>query len=219
MSNLESYTEEYKVLKGGELLLVPLNDKEFKTAWNIAVRNVREHTYIGSVFTTTLSSSITLPEDGDDVLDIVPASTEVSITDYGTGGVTDLTTDQLETLLRAIYLDEDIRSMSSWVVDFEFNRVSKEVEVYNFAGHEGETCLVYYQLKSEYFQTDFLSQKESNWFIDFFYAILDTILGSKLRRHPENVDGQSLIDEGKETITELKETAMGVFIKPVLLIS
>jgi hypothetical protein len=219
MSNKQSYIDEYKVLRGGQLLIIPLNDLEFKTAWNIAVRNVREHTYIGSVAPMTLSSRMSLPDDGDDILDIVPISTDFNIVDDGIDVTVDLTTDQLEGLLRAIYLNEDIRSMSSWVIDFNFNRVTNEVEVYNFAGHEGENCLVYYQLKEEFFNPRFLSQKGRNWFISFFNAILDTILGSKLRRHPENTDGESLVSEGKADIIDLKETAMGIFIEPVLLIS
>jgi len=214
MKTKEDYYDRYRITRGGELLLVPISDKEFVVAWELAVNFIREWKYIGKSFITTLSSSIELPEDGDDVLDIVVPSNG-SFYNYDTN--TD-DTERLEEILRAMYLAEDLKAMSSWVVDFEYNRVSGMLEVFNFAGHEGEQCIVMYQLREEFFEAHYLSQKERNAFIKYFNATLDIILGTKLRRHPENEDGQSFIDDGKEVIDGLNEEAVQIFIEPVLLI-
>ena len=211
----EDYFDEYKITRGGELLLVPISDKEFTVAWKMAVRFIREWKYIGKSFITTLSSSIQLPDDGDDVLDVViPDSSWITFSD-----VDEISNaDNLEELLRAVYLEEDLRSLVRGIVDFEYNRVSGFLEVYNYAGYQGDQCIVLYQLKEEFFEAHYLSQKERNAFIQYVYAVLDIIIGTKLRRHPDNEDGQAFIDDGNEKILTLKEEAVQIFIQPVMLI-
>jgi len=215
MATKQNYIDEYIILRGGELVTIPLGDKEFDTAWKMAIRFVREFKYIGKFFATPLIASFPLPDDGDDIMKIVPSS--YSGYNYSTSDFESIyTSSEFETVIRSIYLEEDIKNITQWVIDYEYDKVNEVVNVYNFAGHENENCLVYYQIKEEFFKINYLTQKERNAFIAYFNGILDIILGNKLRRYPDNTDGSEIVSEGKEAIAMLREDAINTFIEPVL---
>ena len=218
MINKESILEEYIAMRGGTTVAVPVSDKDFDVSWKLTVRKVREYKYIGNSIPVVLEQGLTLPEDGEDLYMFIPPDTS-NIYDNMTD-ISDVSSflepKKFNTQLRAVYLKEDINNMVSWIVSADYDRVNEVIIIDNFAGHRGETCLMLYELKEDYFQISYLNTKEQNWFTDYLYAILDYIIGRKLKRAGVE-EGDEFISDGKEGKSSLIEEAGGVFVYPTLL--
>lgn len=210
--------DEYIISRGGTTIAVPLDDKDYDVSWDITVRKIREHKYIGKSIEVTLQQGISLPEDGSDLYKFIPPETASMFDDdsLGISSFINSTPSLLDSGLRTIFLREDIENMVSWIVSASYDKVSGQIVFENFAGHEGETALMLYELNIDSFDISYLDSSEQNWFVDYLYAILDIIIGYKFRRIGSE-EGEAFLNDGKEAKDRLMESIRTIFVYPTLL--
>lgn len=208
--------DEYIVTRGGTTINVPIDDREFETAWNITTRKVTANKLIQKSIAVTLTSGLTLPDDGNDFYMFVPQSAEDIFEDMDYVSTEYQNVNSYENGLRAIYMREDLRNMVDWIISAKYDRVTNQIIIDNYAGHQGEPALMLYELKEEFFDISFIVNQERVWFIDYLYGILDVIIGYKFRRAGVE-EGESFLSDGKEAKDKLEEELGATFISPTLL--
>lgn len=208
--------DEYVVTRGGTTIHVPIDDREFEASWDITVRKVMANKLIQKSIPVVLGTGLTLPDDGNDFYMFVPQAIENLFEDIDFVSTEYQDVDSYESGLRAIYMREDLRNMVDWIISAEYDRVTREVVIKNYAGHEGEPALMLYEIKEEYFEIYYLVNQEKIWFIDYLYGILDIIIGYKFRRAGLE-EGESFLSDGKEAKDKGEESLGTTFVSPTLL--